>query len=119
MTKWTEEEVATLRDMAEVGFTAEEVATVLGRSPSSVSGAASSRRIEFLSSKNAGARAFLKRGGAVMREDFGGAIGVLWSSAHRGEKPERFDTTFLDRLLAMGWLKQAPMATGEVYCRAQ
>lgn len=118
MAKWSEQEIQTLREMAADGFTAEEVAKVIGRSPSSVSGAAYTREIAFQSHQNSGLRSFLKEGGCIQREDFGGAIGVLWSRANRSEKPERYNTKFCEKLLNMGWLKQAPMATGEVYCRA-
>lgn len=43
---------------------------------------------------------FLKRGGVLVREDFGGAVGVRWGTAHRCGAP--FETPVCERLLETG-----------------
>lgn len=43
---------------------------------------------------------FLKRGGVLVREDFGGAVGVRWGTAHRCGTP--FETPVCERLLETG-----------------
>lgn len=115
MAKWAPEEVEKLREYADIGLTAKEAARALGRPDTSISSAAYSRMIKFDSPKNTGCRDLLNRGGFIQREDFGGSIGVVWRSAHRGEKPERFNNAYCEKLLELSFLLRHGFSSGEVY----
>lgn len=47
---------------------------------------------------------FLKRGGAIVREDVGGGVGVRWGKAHRCGRG--FDAATCDKILEAGFTSE-------------
>lgn len=117
MTKWTEDDVATLKVLAKDGLSTVEAAVILKRTPAAVSGKASKEGITFDSIRFSEVRSLLANGGAVAREDHGGVVGIRWCSATRSGGS--FDVAFCEHLLSRGLIVPDPHARGEVYRRAQ
>lgn len=104
-TKWTVELDAQLAELASDGLSVAEAAKIMGLTYGSVAGRASSQRVAFYGHENMGLRAFIQRGGHLMREDIGGIVGIRWAPADRNGGS--FPTPFCERLLSLGLLKQA------------
>lgn len=103
-----------LRTCASDGLAASEAAAALGRNVAGVYGRARRLGVRFTSSRHDQLRTFLRKGGRLVREEIGGAVGVRWGRAHRSGAA--FDTRVCERLLELGQLK--PSAEGQdVYLR--
>lgn len=116
--KWTDTEIENLQALAAEGLSAAEAAKVLGRTSGSVSAKAALEKISFDSGsfpECTQVRAFVRKGGVLLREDIGAAVGVRWCAAHRSAGS--FDPKFCERLLEIGVIMQA--AKEGLYVRSQ
>lgn len=109
MAKWTDGDVARLKELAEAGLTQPEAAKIMDRSVSAVSSKASDLKVAFDGSKLDPARRLIGRGGVLLREEIEG-IGPRWTTAHRAG--EAYPTAGLDALLKLGFLKPAAFGSG-------
>lgn len=83
MSEWGGAEQGLLQSLANIGFSAAEVALVLKRTRDSVTSRAGRQSVSFVSADHRPLRKHLKAGGWLVREDCGGAVGVRWSTASR------------------------------------
>ena len=112
MTRWTPEEDAQLTELAAEGLSPAEVAGVMKtRSESAVAGRASKIGASFRSREHQPLREYLSRGGAVVREDIGGVIGVRWAKATRSG--EAFSARACEVFVRLGLL--APTERPDVF----
>ena len=100
---WSSEEDVVLEACAADGLSGCETARALCRSANTVYARAGRRQIRFASAAQASPRAFLAKGGVLVREDVGGAVGIAWSRAHRSGPG--FASTACERYLQLGLLK--------------
>lgn len=101
-TKWTEELDAKLKTLGSDGLTAVEIAAVMDLSEGPVRSRAAHLKVSLDGSDHYDLHRFVAAGGALIREDIGGVIGVRWGRAHRSGSP--FDTDMCERLLTLGAL---------------
>lgn len=80
---WTGVEEMQLRLLAMIGLKPRECALVMARTAKAISSYAARNRIAFYSQPNDDLRRHLDRGGFVVREDVGGAVGTNWARACR------------------------------------
>jgi hypothetical protein len=71
--------------------------------PSAIDGACTRHHVSRNSQRSQEIREAIRRGVRLIREDVGGAIGVRWSSAHRGG--ETYPTAYCEALVEMGLLE--------------
>lgn len=102
--KWKPEEIVTLQCLAKDGLTGAEIGRIMDRSEGSVNSAAFRNKIGLDSGAGIMARAYLKEGGAILREDCGGAVGIRWAPAHRSAGS--FPTPLCEAYLAHGFLTE-------------
>lgn len=102
-TRWTADKLTQLKELAAKGLGGAEIAHVIGATPSAIEGACARYRVSRNSQRSQEIREAIRRGVRLIREDVGGAIGVRWSSAHRGG--ETYPTAYCEALVEMGLLE--------------
>jgi len=110
---WTDEMKALLTGMAADGLTAGECADALGLTEGQVRYQADKLEIGFDSTAATALRNFLNDGGRLIREDFGGVVGVRWACAHRCGGS--FPTAICERLLSLKRLAPEPGSQAVYY----
>ena len=102
--KWTPEEDQKLRDLASDGLSPTLIANILPeRTADAIWARASRLKIRLQSQETRSAYEYLKEGGAVVRDEIGGVVGVRWGAATR--TGETFATRFCERLVALGFIR--------------
>lgn len=102
-TKWDEDKVSKLREMASIGFNDAEIAHVIGCTPSAAGSAKAARKFKSAASEATSCREALRAGTCLVRDEPGGSIPYRWTTANRSG--ETFPPVFCERALELGWLK--------------
>lgn len=109
MKRWTTQEDEKLTALAASGVTAKQAsATMPGRTAAGLAKRAAKIGVSFQGGDPA-LRAFLDKGGVLVRDEIGGAVGVRWGCAHRSGGG--FDAGVCEKLREFGFLRQHPGGT--------
>jgi hypothetical protein len=107
MSRWTTEEDDLLKQLAVDGMSATLMTRALaGRSEAAITGRACRLGVPLASRAHQSLIDHLREGGAIIREQVGGAIGVHWTTAARAGG--HFSDRLCERLLSLGYIAPLP-----------
>ena len=102
MSQWTEEKDVLLSKAIDGGLTAHEASLLVGESERACRKEAALLGKGFAGAENQGLHVFLRKGGRLVREEIGAAVGTYWTCAHRSGSG--FNAELCESLLALGLL---------------
>lgn len=111
--RWSPEDEERLAVLAKDGLSASAVADALNRTEGGVYAKAAAIGVTFSSTTHRGLTDHIEAGGAVMREDCGGSVGIRWTDAAR--TGATYATAICERLVQLGKLKPLPERTHIFY----